>query len=105
MKRRLKGLFLVCITCIILAGCGSDKLTIPVDSVTEIAESYDFVPIHDSITMFYSTTNNNQVCIANYYKNSRNNLTVDISILKIDGKSVYYDTENDCFTTEPIQNN
>ncbi len=101
MKRRLKGWFLVCIMCTILVGCGSNQLTIPTDTIKEVAESYNFAPVHDSITMFYSTTNNNQVCIAEYNKNDRNNITVNFCILKIDGKIVYYDTENDCFTTEP----
>lgn len=101
MKRRLKGLFLFCIMCTILVGCGSDKLTIPTDTVKEVAESYNFVPVDDSISMFYSTTHNNQVCIVNYYKNDRNNITADFHILKVDGKNVYYDTENDYFTTEP----
>lgn len=103
MKRRLKGLFLVCIMCTILVGCGSSKITIPVDSVQKAVESCDLVPVNDSITTFY-TTYSNQVLIVDY-KGDRNNITVNVNSLIVDGKAVYYDAENDCFTTEPIHNN
>lgn len=122
MKRRLKGLFLVCIICAILVGCGSSAipvesnssrvninvddiekaLKVNVDYLQESLKKVDIIPLNNSSSIFHYSFNN-QVVILDYHTGDSDYISV--IDLEVDGKPVYYDAENDCFTTEPIQNN
>ncbi len=103
MKKRLKGLFLVCIMCIALTGCGTKSLH--TQDIAELSEkAYGLLPINESKTMYYNLNDYHVLVLDDYYQRYGKNY-IEFNDLIVNGKAVYYDTENDCFTTEPIQNN
>lgn len=103
MKRRLKGLFLVCIMCIALTGCG--KESIPTQDISEFSEkAYGLLPINESKTMYYDPDDYHVIVLDDYYQRYGEEY-VKLNNLIVDEKVVYYDTEHYCLTTEPIQNN
>ena len=116
MKRRLKSLFLVCIICTMLVGCGSSNISVEssssrviinVDNIKETLHTENIIPLNDSFSIFYYSFNY-QVVILDYHTGGENEISnsehIDVIDLKVDGKPVYYDAENDCFTTEPLNN-
>lgn len=109
--RRLKGLFLVSIMSIILAGCGKKTISLPTTNSpttelpsTDIArvamEQCGFVSINESKTMYYSPEDYRVLVLDDYYIRFGQNY-ITINNLIIDGKEVYYDIKNECYTMQP----
>lgn len=99
MKRRLKGLFLVCIMCIALTGCG--KQSIPTANIAQYAmEQWNCVAINESNTMYYSLKDCSVIVLNDYYTRFGEKYA-KMDTLIVDGKTVYYDINNNCYTTEP----
>lgn len=125
MNKRFKSIILICVLCTILVGCGSSSASVPTDSAEECYDSSD-ICIPDGYvsigsvedyelsldkyfgTLFYDTHDNHVVNLV-YVKVPRGNSSFTRAAafinVEIDGEIVYYDTENDCLTTEPVQNN
>lgn len=99
--RRLKGLFLVSIMCIILTGCGKKSMLLPTTDIAQtVFEQCELVSINESKTMYYSLEDYSVKVLNDYYiRDGQNYATIDNLI--IDGKVVYYDIKNECYTMQP----
>lgn len=125
MNNRFKSIILICVLCTILVGCGSSSTSIPADSVEDCYDSSDIrIPdgyvsigsVEDyglsldkySGTLFYDTHDNHVVNLV-YVKFPHDNGSFTRAAafinVEVDEGIVYYDTENDCLTIEPVQSN
>lgn len=99
MKRRLNGLFLVCIMCVALTGCG--KHSFSTNNIAQSAmEQFNCVPINESNTMYYNLDDYSVIVLNDYYTRFGEKYA-KIEVLIVDEKIVYYDINHYYYTTEP----